>query len=742
METARQSIRFALVVITALGVASPALARPKIGVALSGGGALGMAHIGVLRTLEELQIPVDYIAGTSMGAVVGGLYASGMSPDEIDEWFRTADWQFLLSDSLPREAEAFRVKERQFDMNKGFAMNVSRQELKLPRGLLVGRNIMASLREFTVRVRDVHDFSKLPIPFQAMATDLVTGDLVVLRRGDLVESVRASMSIPGLFTPQAIDGKLLADGGMAKNLPISAVQEMGADVVIAIDASQQLRTEAELDTAAAMTDQVLTIFVQKQMQKEIARLGPGDALVRIAIKDMDPTDFMKAAKAIEAGYEQTQAQKEQLRRFSADTAAFKAFLARQRHPRGQPQMVSYLKIQTPEGEFEHRLPKPMVFDVKKHENFARLQSVIGDIGELQKFEVGDYEFIGDEANRGLLVQAHPKKVGPSYLSFGLRFGYSSADQTDFGLLFSYRRAEMNRLGGEWEAFVSLGDSTRVASEWYQPVEPDRRIFVAVNGAYASDFIEGRDAAGDPLRFRRQEALGGLDLGTRLWQNGELRIGYSGGSGRVSRRLGAADDLPTHVSRGWAHANLTFDSLDDANFATRGMYSRLSLLVSREELGASQDYTRLEGEWYKPLKFGENTVVPRVMGSVKLSGSIPLYDQVPLGGFLNLSGLSQGSLYGENVAVAELVYYRRLMELTPGLVPAIYGGFSVEAGEAGGGRDFADDDPIFAGSLFFGADTLMGGLTLGIGVTEGGNAAVYLQLGPLFGQGRHDRQPPR
>jgi NTE family protein len=733
-----------LFLILIASVAEPSVwARPKIGLALSGGGALGMAHIGALKVLEELEIPVDYIAGTSMGAVVGGLYASGMSPDEMDEWFRTADWPFLLSDSLPRESEAFRVKQRQLDMNKGFAMNVSKTELKLPRGLLVGRNIMASLRELTVRVRDVHDFARLPIPFQAMATDLVTGDLVVLRKGDLVESVRASMSIPGLFTPQGIEGRLLADGGMAKNLPISAVQAMGADVVIAIDASQQLRTAEELDTAAAMTDQVLTIFVQKQMQAEVARLGARDALVRIKVVDMDPTDFMKAGKAIDSGYEQTIAQRAKLQRFSAGPTAFQQFVARQRHPRGEPVMVSYLKIQTPEGEFEQPLPRPLPFDVKKHENFVRLQNVIGDIGALQKFEVGDYELIGDEKRRGLLVQAHPKKVGPSYLSFGLRFGYSSADQTDFDLLLSYRRAELNRLGGEWETFLSLGDSTRVASEWYQPVEPERRLFFAVNGAVASDFIEGRNAEGDPLRFRRQELVGGLDVGTRLGQAGELRFGYSGGAGRVSRRLGVADDLPTSIDRGWLHADLTLDTLDDASFATRGTYGRISLIASREEAGASTNYTRLEGEWYKPLRFGKNTIVPRLIGSVKLSGDIPLYDQVPLGGFLNLSGLSSGSLFGENAAVAEVVYFRRLLELTPGIVPGIYGGFSIEAGEVWGeSNGFSLRDAHLAGSLFFGADTLMGGLTLGVGLVDDGNAAVYLQLGPLFGQGRNDRRPPR
>jgi NTE family protein len=325
----------------------------------------------------------------------------------------------------------------------------------------------------------------------------------------------------------------------------------------------------------------------------------------------------------------------------------------------------------------------------------------------------------------------------------LRFSYSSGDETDFGLLISYRRAELNRLGGQWETFLSLGDSTRIATEWYQPVDSQRRFFFATNALFGSDFINGRDAAGDPLRFRRQDLVGGLDVGMRLWQGGQIRLGYSGGSGRISRRLGVAEEVPTRIDRSAVHAELTVDTLDDPSFATRGMYGRLALLASREELGATDQYTRVEGQWYKPLQFGENTIVPRVAGAVKVSGSIPLYDQVPLGGFLNLSGFSHGHLFGENAALAELVYYRKFKELTPGIIPALYGGFSVEAGQVwGDGRGFALQETIFAGSVFVGADTLMGGLTLGLGYAGDGNTAVYLQLGPLFGQGRHDRQPPR
>jgi NTE family protein len=213
-----------------------------------------------------------------------------------------------------------------------------------------------------------------------------------------------------------------------------------------------------------------------------------------------------------------------------------------------------------------------------------------------------------------------------------------------------------------------------------------------------------------------------------------------GFSRISRRLGVPDDVPSSVDRGWAHADLAVDTLDAPSFATRGTYGRVSLIASREELGASDNYTRLEGQFYQPLTFGKNTIVPRVSASLKVGdGDVPLYDQMPLGGFLNLSGLPRGALFGQNAALAQMVYYRKLGELTPGIGSAIYGGFSVEAGEVwADARDFNLSDAIFSGSVFLGADTLIGALYFGVGVAEGGDAAIYLQLGSLFGQGREQR----
>jgi NTE family protein len=714
--------------------------RPKIGLVLSGGGARGAAHVGALRALEELRIPIDYIAGTSMGAVIGGLYASGMSPADLDDWFRHADWHFLLSDSLPRESESFRAKQLQFDMNQGIELNVSRKaNLKLPAGLITARNVMASLRQLTVPVRNVTDFDKLPIPFRATATDIESGQLVVLRDGDLVESLRASLSIPAIFTPQFIKGRLLVDGGITNNLPIDLCQQMGADVIIAIDVSEQLKKAPDLDTAPTIANQVLSIFMQNQMSEQIARLGPADTVVRVDVPNMAPTDFPRAARGIDTGYQETMKRRDELMRYSVGRTEFQNYLTRQRVERGQPVSVSFLKVKTPEGEFEHSLKKPVNFDVKDHDLFVRLQNEIGDLGEMQKFDLGDYEVIEKQGRHGLLIKARKKKSGPTHLNIGFDFAYSSSHESDFALLLTYRMTELNSLGAEWSTHLSLGNTNRVITEWYQPIDSDRRLFLAVQGLFSSDFIDGRDVDEDPLRFRQQDHAAGLDIGSRLWQAGEIRIGYARGFTRISRRLGVPDEIPSSVDRGWLHADLTLDQLDSANFPTLGYYGRVSVIGSREELGASDNYTRLHGQFYKPITFGKNTLVPRVTAALRLGGGqVPLYDQVPLGGFLNLSGVPRGTLFGESAVLAELIYYRKLIELTPGMGRAVYGGFSLEAGEVWNSSRFDMDNLVFAGSVFLGADTFLGPLYLGVGVAEGGDAAIYLQLGPPFRQGRHQR----
>ena len=715
--------------------------RPRIGLVLSGGAAYGIAHVGVIKALEELRIPVDCVAGCSMGAIVGGLYACGLSPDEIDHWFRSADWHVMLSDAQPRESESIRAKQRAFDANQGIAFDVSREaQLKLPRGLTSGRNVKASLRSLTVEMRNVHDFDLLPIPFRCVATDIETGDMVILKQGDLVDSLRASSSLPAIFTPVKIDGRMLVDGGLANNLPISIAKQMGADVLIVIDTSEVLKKEEELDTAGAMASQMLAIFTKYQTKPEMAKLEAHDTYLHLKVPNMASSEFVKSPQAIDAGYEQTMQQQAALSRYSVGPEAYREFLKQQRHERDQPLLVRRLRVQTPDGEFVHELDEPVEFEFREREQRIQLQNLVSDLGEFQKYDVADYELTGGPGDYGLIVKAKNKKIGPSELTFGFVFDYSSADVSGFNLLIKQRMRELNRLGAEWTNYLSLGTATGFMTEWYQPLDRDRRFFVAPEGGYATDFVEGRDGDGNPLRFRQTDMTAGLDLGMRLGQQAELRVGLARGKTRMSHRLGPVEDLPSTSDLGWGHAGLVVDTLDASNFATRGTYAHVELIASREELGAEVNYTRLQGQWYAPLTFGKNTIVPRVMAAVKVDGEdVPIYDQFALGGFLNLSGLSRGSLFGENVALAEVVYYRKLADLNPGLGRAIYAGLSVELGEVwSGSSDFSVENATFAGSLFLGMDTVLGGVYLGVGVAERGDAAVYLQLGSLFGQGKTGR----
>ena len=708
--------------------------RPGVGLVLSGGGARGIAHIGVLKALEELRVPVVRITGTSMGSIVGSLYASGMSPQEIDEFFRTVDWHFVMSDTAPRETESFRSKQRDFDAHQDIAFNVTRKNgVSLPAGLVAGRNLIANLRQLTIPVRNITDFDQLPIPFRAIATDFETGGRVVLRRGDLVESVRASMSVPAAFTPVKINGRLLADGGMVENLPITAMQEMGSGPIVAVDVTEPLKKPSELVSAVDMANQVMNIFNKQQTQTQIARLGPGDVYIMLPVQEVGALEFQKAAAGIQLGYEFAMKKRAALSRFSVSPAEFERYLAAQRRPRPDKVMISYLHVETPSGDYDHKLSRPIELVTKDPVQFAKLQARIGDLGEMQKYDVGDYELIGDDGQYGLRVKAVKKKPGPNYLNFGFDFGYSSTDEADFNLLFFYRMTELNSLGAQWNTYLRLGTSTRVHSEWLQPIDSDRRFFVATHVGFGNDFINGVNGSGDRLRFRLQEYEVGFDAGIRLWQTGEFRAGYVRGVSKISRRLGVPEEEPGSSAVGYVHAGVILDTLDSANFSTRGYYLRTEVISSQEELGADDEYTRLEAHAYKPITIGKNTIVPRLSMSIKLDGDdIPLYNHASLGGFLNLSGLSRGGLFDENVALAELIYYRKIAELSPALGRGVYAGFSGEAGEAwGSSQDFKTNNAIFAGSVFLGADTIAGALHLGFGYAEGGNTAIYLQLGPAI-----------
>ncbi len=274
----------ALLLALALSVAAPMAAavaatpeqrRPVIGLVLSGGGALGATHIGVLKVLEELNVPIDIVTGTSMGSIVGGLYALGLNAHELESVVNGVDWAKTFQDSPPRGSLPVRRKQEDYGFLLDLKLGIKDGALQLPAGLIQGQRLTLMLRELTVRAHNIKSFDDLPIRYRAVAADLETGQQVILGQGNLASAMRASMSVPGFLPPVEIDGRLLVDGGVANNLPVDVARAMGAEVLIVVDIPTILKKRDQLTTSLDIAGQMLAVLVQQNSIPQIASLGPG-----------------------------------------------------------------------------------------------------------------------------------------------------------------------------------------------------------------------------------------------------------------------------------------------------------------------------------------------------------------------------------------------------------------------------------------------------------------------------------
>jgi len=341
-----------LLAVAAWGFATPTLAadgaRPKIGLALSGGGARGGAHVGVLKVIERLRIPIDYIAGTSMGAVVGGLYAAGMSPGEIEQAIEDIDWDDIFRDQPPREERRFRRKQddQLFLIKQRPGVREREREVNIVPALIQGQKLDLALHKLTLPVSDVTDFDDLRIPFRAVATDVVEGRAVILDGGDLAEAIRASMAIPAVFAPVALGDKLLVDGGITINLPVSVVREMGADIVIAVDISGPRRGREEITNALQMLDQIASLITWRNTEAQLASLRGRDVLIVPDLGDeVLAADFDKLVRAVEIGERGAEAKGPELARLTVSGGTYAAHRERHAPPVYSPPTIDYVRVE-------------------------------------------------------------------------------------------------------------------------------------------------------------------------------------------------------------------------------------------------------------------------------------------------------------------------------------------------------------------------------------------------------------
>jgi NTE family protein len=698
--------------------------RPSVGLVLSGGGARGYAHLGVLKVLEENRIPIDCIAGTSMGAVVGGLYASGMGAAEMEQRLddvNLADIAFDVSDraELPQSQ---RESERLYVGGLGFGAG----GIKFPAGLVQGNRFRALLQDWTAAVPGNQSFDKLAIPYRAIATNLRTGEKVVLDHGSLPQAIRASMALPGLFAPADVDGVTLVDGGLVSNLPVETAREMGADVVIAVDIGSPLRPLDALSSPADVMQQTLGILIHQNVARQRALLGPNDVLIEPALGNLSFTDFAALPR---------------LRPLALSPEQYAAYRAAHAVPAAAPIRVTSIVVETNGDVPAERIRNALhvkpgdVYDPAVVNRDLQALATSGD------FESVTQQLIDDGDQHRLVVDAREKSWGPNFLLFGLGLSSSSDDQGGFRLNVGYRRPWLTPSGLEWRVDSVLGsDLISTHTELRQPLSSSLGYYVAPYAEFQRRFanLYDDDTGVRVNQYHLQTERAGLDFGLPLARLGDFRIGlaYAHTTGSpVYNLFDAADNVwifPNYAARQvTARAKLVIDQLDDPLFPRKGYFAELR--AERTAFGGSDRFTEVYGKAMAAASIGRQSVNASVEAGADIGG-VNVVNPLgfTLGGFQHLSAYAADQLSGNSLLYGQVTYLSQLMAFNVAPLRALFAGVSFEAGNVWQqGDDFGSGSLKRSVTLFTSVTSTFGPLYFGIALAPGGRRNIYFQLGHTY-----------
>lgn len=721
-----------LITLPAAAGTAPERNRPRIGLVLSGGGARGAAHIGVLKVLEELRIPVDLIAGTSMGAIVGGFYAAGNSPAEIEATVNSMEWSEAFRDRPPLEDLSFRRKEDIANQLIKFDAGVREGGLVLPRGLIQGQNLSYILKSRLIHTVQVNDFDRLRLPFRAVAMDIETGNAVVLGKGDLATAIHASMSIPGLFAPVEMDGRLLVDGGIVDNLPVDVARAMGADILIAVNIGAPRSNREKLTSAITITDQLMNIVIQKNTDVQIATLGEEDYILRPPLGDIGSSDFDRAKEAIRIGEQEARRFAPYLAKLSVPPVAHEHWLAVQRRRPVALPVITGVKIDNRSPIGENVIRAQIRSNPGEPLNMETLEQDLKRVYSIDTFEKADFHLREKGGKTDLIIDTKEKSWGPHYLRFGMSLEDDMNGSAGYNLSASLTSTALNRLGAEWQNQIQIGDTPRFFSEFYQPLDESLRYFIAPRVEYKSRNINIYSGGGILSQYRATGIEAGFDIGRQFENWGQFRLGLRRGYGKVGIRIGP-DQPEARFNSGTVYTALLYNRLDKYIFPRRGTQVDAIWALHRTELGSDFSGNGVLLNWLSAKTFNRHTFLTGITVQSVLGGEAPLQNSYALGGFLNLSGYAADQLSGQHTGIARLIYYYPLASAGLGeFHMPLYAGFSLEAGNAWATKsDISGRTLIYAGSLLIGAETYLGPVYLAYGQAEGGHRSLYLSLGRKF-----------
>ena len=699
--------------------------RPRIGLVLGGGGARGAAHIGILETLQQNRVPIDCVAGTSMGALVAGAWAAGMSPAAMRESLSAADWGDMFIDN-PEYAElSHRNKMMARRFLPGTESGVMADGVKYQTGVVTGQKIKLFFNQLVQANQGERNIEDLPLPVSVVATDIGTGERVVFRDGPLTQAMRASMSVPGLLAPVDHQGHKLVDGGLVDNLPIAEVRERcKADVVIAVNVGSPLLKAEEVGSLISVSAQMIAILTEQNVSRSLALLRDGDIYIKPDLNGITAADFSRHEEAAERGRRAGQAVAARLAALAVSSDAYAAWWAgieRKRRPLPRIDEIEIVgQNRVNPAVVERHLHVEPGQTIKPAEINRDLLRMYGD----GWYESVDYTVLTQRDKNILRVTPVEKRWGPDYLRFGLNLQADNSQGSSFGLRAAYHATWLNRLGGELIVTGDVGSTNRLGANFYQPLDPAQRLFVEATAGVEQSRLNIYQNDARIAQYKVTESGYGAYLGANVGVLGPVRLGWLQRDRYYDLDIGSPS-LPSAdaLFGGW-RASLDFDQFDRMHFPTRGWAAQLSYFDSP---GAG--YSKVDVNLQGAFALGGTVFNARLRHTASPRGTLPVYDAGYLGGFLNMTAFAPNQVIGDDIRYLGLRTEQIIGHLPLGLRGDMRLGFALEAAKLG--KRYSEskaDGVIDSAAVYLGGQTPFGPAYVGFGYSTRGVSNLFLFVG--------------
>jgi NTE family protein len=726
-------------IVAALAVAACAMPtdvraqnqRPTIGVAFGGGSARGIAHIGVIRWFEEHRIPIDVAAGTSMGGLVGGAYATGMSADELRTLIEETDWDVMFgSSSFPFKNIRRKEDERAYPSRLEFGL---KRGIVAPTSLNNGQQVDLLLARIAGAYYAIDRFDELPTPFRVVALDLRTAERVVLDRGSLADAMRATMSLPGIFPPTRIGEWVLVDGGTVDNVPADVVREMGATVAIAIDVGFVEKSTVDFSLFG-----LLGGTVDAMMRGNTRRaLASADHIISVDVASFGSLDWRRSADLIERGYQAADRMSADLVKYALSEADWQVWVesrkSRRRTSLPQPQYLSTAGLTPTDAALARRSLAPLI---DKPFNIPALQHELAKLSGLDRYQTINWQVIGPPGREGLLVRAREKTFAPPFLMLGVNLENTTSDQFTAQLAARYLAFDVGGSGAELRIDGAVGSNPSIGAAWYRPITRSRvfgRLYTGSQKQAFNFFVDDNIVAS----YTERRLFAGGDVGVNTGRVSEVSGGIVVGRLDASVQSGDPGLPELNGLESLVRLRWVFDGQDSPVVPSRGvrldarawyyLQSPEATGVDLSNDGVTQAAVSLSSVWTKRRL---NRLFLVTAGGTSFDGDPLPTEQFTVGVPFLLDAFTVGERRGNNFAVVTAGVLRQIFRLPDFLGGPMFAGLWLENGTIFNDPSEAEwDSQLGAGAIM---DTLVGPVLIGVGVgLNGGGWRTFFGVGQIF-----------